>query len=74
MNSPDNEKWKEAVREECNNIQQYKVFQPLPRSSISRDKKVSSSTWNMKKKSNDTHRARVVARGYEQIDGIYHDG
>jgi hypothetical protein len=32
-----------------------------------------SSTWAMKKKSNETYRARLNARGYDQVDGINYD-
>jgi glutamine synthetase type III len=32
-----------------------------------------TSTWAMKKKANGTFRARLNARGYEQIDGIHYD-
>jgi hypothetical protein len=35
--------------------------------------KVLASTWAMKKKVNGTHRARLNARGYEQIDGEHYD-
>ena len=38
-----------------------------------KDAKVLTSTWAMKKKSNGKFRARVNARGYEQVDGIHYD-
>ena len=38
-----------------------------------KEAKVLTSTWVMKKKSNGTFRARVNARGYEQIEGIHYD-
>ena len=33
-----------------------------------------TTTWTMKRKANGTFRARINARGYEQIDGIHFDG
>jgi hypothetical protein len=38
-----------------------------------KNSKVMSSTWIMKNKSNGTYRARLNARGYEQVDGIHYD-
>jgi hypothetical protein len=35
--------------------------------------KVLTSTWAMKKKANGTYRARMNARGYEQVDGVHYD-
>ena len=36
--------------------------------------KVLTTTWSMKKKSDGTYRARMVARGFEQVDGEHYDG
>jgi hypothetical protein len=50
-----------------------KVFKPVPRSGVDK-KDLIDSTWSIKKKSDGTYRARMVARGFKQIDGIhYHE-
>jgi hypothetical protein len=49
------------------------VWRAVPSKDVTRNAKVMSSTWAMKKKSNGTYRARFNARGYEQVDGIHYD-
>ena len=73
MSKPDADKWKAAVLEEKRKIDDYQVFKEVPRSSIPDDAKVLTSTWAMKKKANGVYRARLNARGYEQVDGEHYD-
>jgi hypothetical protein len=47
----------------------HKVFQTVPRDDILKGSKILTLTWAMKKKANGVHRARLNARGYEQVDG-----
>jgi hypothetical protein len=68
INGPDKEKWKQAVQEEHERMDTHGVFKIVPIGA-----KVLSSTWAMKKKANGTYRARLNARGYEQIDGEHYD-
>jgi hypothetical protein len=35
--------------------------------------KIISSTWDTRKKSNGIYRARLNAKGYEQVDGVHFD-
>jgi hypothetical protein len=49
------------------------VWRAVPKKDVPRNAKVMSSTWAMKKKSNWTYRARLNAKGYEQVDGIHYD-
>jgi hypothetical protein len=51
----------------------HKVFKLVKRSDVPKDAKILTSTWAMKKKSNGKYRARVNARGYEQVDGEHYD-
>ena len=51
----------------------YNVWKPIPMSEVPEDAKKLTSTWAMKKKSNGTYRARLNARGFEQIEGEHYD-
>ena len=73
MRSSDREGWIKAVEKEHDNMTQYNVWEPVEKTKVPDGVKVLSSTWAMKKKANGTLRARMVARGYEQIDGMHYD-
>jgi hypothetical protein len=73
MNGPDKEKWKLAVQEEHERMVTHGAFKSVPKDEVPIGAKVLSSAWAMKKKANGTHRARLNARGYEQIDGEHYD-
>ena len=70
----DREGWTKAVQEEHQRMVDKKVWTPVKIADLSKDAKIMTSTWAMKKKSNGTLRARINARGYEQIDGEHYDG
>ena len=59
----------EAVEEEHDKMVKLKVWKAILRKDIPAAAKNLTSTWAMKKKANGQFRARIVARGYEQIDG-----
>jgi hypothetical protein len=69
MATEDREKWTKAVEEEYQRMVDYSVFKPVPRSSLPDGAKILTSTWAMKKKANGVFRARLTARGYEQVAG-----
>jgi len=74
MNTPDRVEWEGAVEKEHHNMQKYGVWTPVRLQDLPEGTKVLTSTWAMKKKANGTHRARAVARGFEQIKGVCYDG
>jgi glutamine synthetase type III len=45
----------------------------MPKSEVSHDAKILSSTWAMEKKPNGAFRARLNGRGFEHIPGIQFD-
>ena len=49
------------------------VFKVVQKASLPKGAKILSNTWAMKKKSSGVYRARLVARGYEQISGKHYD-
>jgi len=73
MASADAEKWKVSVKKEFGRMEDHEVFEVTPRDSLPQGTKVLTSTWAMKRKANGDLRARVNARGYEQVDGVHYD-
>lgn len=72
MASADKEKFEKAVEEEHDRMIHHRVFKPVPISEVPKGEKIITSTWAIKKKSNGTYRARLNARGFEQVDGIHY--
>lgn len=73
MAGKDSVQWQKAVDEEHERMQKHRVWEPVPIKELPKGSKVLTSTWAMKKKANGTYRARMNARGYEQIDGVHYD-
>ena len=73
MNTPDAEQWAKAVDEEYQRMLDNKVWKAVDRKEVPKGAKMLSSTWAMKKKSNGKYRARINARGFEQIDGKHYN-
>jgi hypothetical protein len=73
MKGSDNENWQKAVDEEHDRMQKHRVWEAVLRDGIPAQAKILTSTWAMKKKSNGVYRARLNARGYEQVDGVHYD-
>jgi hypothetical protein len=73
MKTKDKASWEIGVKEEHDRMIKHKVWKAVPRDEVPSDNKVLTSTWAMKKKSNGTFRARLNARGYEQIPGKHYD-
>ena len=73
MATQDKNHWIRAVDEEHQRMKDHGVFQPVNQKDLKAGTKIISSTWSMKKKSNGVFRARMVARGFEQIPGKHYD-
>jgi hypothetical protein len=65
--------WVKAVEEEFHNMEEHGVFQPIDRSLVPPGAKILSTTWVLKKKASGRYKARVTARGFEQVDGEHFD-
>jgi hypothetical protein len=65
--------WAAAVVDEYKRMVSSKVFRVIPRSEVPRGRRVISTTWAMKQKANGTKRARLVARGFQQVAGDDYD-
>ena len=65
--------WSKAVEEEHERMVKNNVWRPIKLSKFPRGIKLLTSTWACKLKLNGTKRARLNARGYNQIDGIQFD-
>ena len=59
--------WTEAVLKEHERMEKCGVFLPI------KDAKILTSTWSMKLKADETKRARLNVRGYEQIAGLHYN-
>ena len=73
MKTKDAAAWKVAVDEEHDRMVNNNVWKPIDRAEIPSNSKVLTSTWAMKKKASGKFRARLNARGFEQVDGIHCD-
>jgi len=72
MNSLDSKKWKEAIDEELDALNQNDTWELVP---LPPDKRSISSKWVFKVKRYpdgriQRHKARLVARGFAQIEGV----
>ena len=65
--------WAAAVVDEYKRMMSSKVFVVIPRAEVPRGRRVISTTWAMKQKANGTKRARLVARGFQQVAGDDYD-
>jgi len=54
-------------------VKKNRVFAIVPRDKVPKGAKIITSTWAMKKKASGVLRARLNARGFEQIDGQHFD-
>lgn len=73
METPDVDKWEKSVDEEHDRMEKNQVFEVTPRDEVPEGAKILTSTWAMKKKASGRFRARLNARGYEQVDGEHYD-
>jgi hypothetical protein len=73
MATPDAKEWEKAVDKEHERMVNSSVFKATPLDEVPDDATILTETWAMKKKANGIFRARVTARGYEQIDGEHFD-
>lgn len=62
-----------AVKEEHERMIKMKVWKRVKKKDIPDDAIVLSTTWAIKLKASGVIRARMVARGFEQIDGMHYD-
>ena len=73
MKTSNKDDWEAAVTEEHDRMKKHGVWTPVPRSSLPEGTKPLTSTWAMKKKANGKYRARLNARGFQQIPGDHYN-
>jgi hypothetical protein len=73
MNSGNAIQWDNTVNKEHDQFVKHKVRKAVLMRDILAAAKILTSTWAMKKKSNGTYRARMNARGFEQVDRRHYD-
>jgi hypothetical protein len=72
MAGPDKKEWEKAVEEEHRKFEKYGVLKAIYVKDVPEKAKVMTTTWAMKKKASGKYRARVNARGYEQVEGEHY--
>ena len=73
MATPKAKLWSESVDLEHERMINHAVFKAVPISEVPKFAKILTSTWAMKHKADGTLRARINARGFEQIPGEHYD-
>ena len=74
VSGPDEKAWKVEILNEYKRMVANNVFEAVNIKDLPPGTKIIDSTWACKKKSNRTLRARMVARGFRQVDGQHYDG
>jgi len=64
--------WKKAVQKEHERMVEHGVFKPIDMNQNPKNSKILTSTWSIKQKADGTKRARLNARGFEQIPGEHY--
>ena len=70
MNSPDKEKWLKASTEEFKGLTKMGIWKLVDCPS---DRKTIKCRWTYVLKSNGCYKARLVVKGYTQVQGIYYE-
>jgi hypothetical protein len=73
MESKDRVQWLVAKEEEHQKMLKYQVWVPKKLSEVPKLAKIIDAIWAMKKKANGIFRARLVGRGFCQVDGEHYD-
>ena len=73
MNGKDQIKWLKAAEKQFGRFEKNRCFEPVERKDIDPTCTVMTSTWAMKKKASVKFRARLNARGFEQIEEEHYD-
>ena len=64
------QKWREAIKLEFDQMKRNNVWEENKINKLPRNRKVIGTKWVFKIKKNGTYRARLVAKGYNQIAGV----
>jgi len=70
MMSKDSEKWTEAIKSEFDTMRKLGVWHKVKKETMGQGKKGLGTKWVFKRKNDGQYRARLVAKGYNQIPGV----
>ncbi len=65
--------WSGPIEDEWNRMVDHKVMEVIPKTEVPEGRKIISTTWAMKQKANGVKRARLVARGFEEVPHLDYD-
>ena len=67
---PDAAEWEAAANIEMASLKERKVYKLSPRKAVSPGRKRIKSKWVMKRKADNSYKARLVAQGWNQVHGL----
>ena len=67
---PDAAEWESAANREMTSLKKHKVYKLAPRKAVSPGRKLIKSKWVMKRKANNSYKARLVTQGWNQVHGL----
>ena len=70
ISGEDKEGWKGGINKEFNDMFEKKVWERIKKAKVPEGKRLLGSKWVFKKKKNGVFRARLVAKGYNQVPGV----
>jgi Reverse transcriptase (RNA-dependent DNA polymerase) len=73
MKSKDKDNWVKAVQEEHDRMINSGGWTAVDKETLKVTDKVLNKAWAMKKKPSGSHRARINANGFKQLEGLHYD-
>lgn len=70
MKTPEASLWRAAADKEMDSLHELKVYKLVPRSTVPPGQKIINSKWVLKRKADNSYKARVVAQGWNQVHGL----
>ena len=67
---PDAAEWEAAANREMASLEERKVYKLAPRKAVLPGRKRIKSKWVMKRKADNSYKARLVAQGWNQVHGL----
>jgi len=67
---PDAAEWEAAANREMTSLKERKVYKLAPRKAVPPGRKRIKSKWVMKRKADNSYKARLVAQGWNQVHGL----
>lgn len=73
VTAPDKYEWQKAIEEEKKSLIKNNIWKLADQDEIDKNKRILTSRWIFRKKDDGIYKARLVARGCEQKQGINYE-